>query len=205
MSYSESSARKPIPTGILVTKASKPAPPDKKLVPRRKDGDERSLPWLYIAVGGSVAWVVAIMTIALVAHSQPTEPAFGPVLANNGVPANPAQPEAFVPPEIDEFQKEPAPRKRGEGAPKLVRHLPPREDAPPELVVFPEDARPAAPAPKQALKKDVDRKAFADCEQIGTNVLFHKDPPAAFQRGREEKKIVFVVHLSGNFEDKEFT
>jgi len=32
-----------------------------------------------------------------------------------------------------------------------------------------------------------------------------KDPPEAFQAGQAERKMVFMVHLSGNLEDKEFT
>jgi hypothetical protein len=51
----------------------------------------------------------------------------------------------------------------------------------------------------------IDRKLYADCGQIGSNILFMRDPPDAFQLARAEKKLVFVIHLSGNLEDKEFT
>jgi hypothetical protein len=46
---------------------------------------------------------------------------------------------------------------------------------------------------------------IVECARIGTDVRFMKDPAAAFLRARAEKKMVFIVHLSGNLEDKEFT
>ena len=46
---------------------------------------------------------------------------------------------------------------------------------------------------------------IVDCAQIGTNVRFMKEPAAAFQKARAEKKMVFMVHLSGDLEDKDFT
>jgi hypothetical protein len=62
---------------------------------------------------------------------------------------------------------------------------------------------PALPANKPPLPAN--NGEFVDCEQIGVNVLFMKDAAEAFQRGQAEKKTVFIVHLSGNLEDKEFT
>ena len=57
----------------------------------------------------------------------------------------------------------------------------------------------------QAARDELDLNVFADCAQIGTDVRFLKNPPEAFLRARAEKKLVFVVHLAGNFEDKDFT
>ncbi len=230
MSYSDPSPRKPIPSGILVAKRSTASPPEKP-APKRKESDARQLPWLYIAVGGSVAWGIAILTIALCARSQGSQPAQQPPLALNRPNALPqaGQPAPFVAPDMDEFgigAKEP---KAGDAAPKLVRHLAPRnDDVPPELKVFPEDVIPApapgpveaikkevnlnvkpavapAPVPDKAFKKDINLEVFANCDQIGTNVLFVKDPPQAFKMAFDKKKLVFVVHLSGNLEDKDFT
>ena len=39
----------------------------------------------------------------------------------------------------------------------------------------------------------------------GTSVKFVKDPREAFRRAGKENKIVFLLHLSGNFEDANFT
>jgi hypothetical protein len=75
-----------------------------------------------------------------------------------------------------------------------------------------EDAEPAPDAVDEAPAFNAgpgqfvaDNRLFADCQQIGTNVKFMRDPPEAFKRAKAEKKMVFMVHLSGNLEDKEFT
>jgi len=39
----------------------------------------------------------------------------------------------------------------------------------------------------------------------GTSLKFVKDPEVASQSARKEKKMVFVLHVSGNFEDAKFT
>jgi len=81
----------------------------------------------------------------------------------------------------------------------------PPEEQPKQLVpVVARNRAPVAPAP-QVKHKDLDLKVFANCEQIGTNVLFVKEPPQAFLRAKDEKKMVFMVHLSGNLEDPGFT
>ena len=70
---------------------------------------------------------------------------------------------------------------------------------------------PAAPMEMPNLNEPVERLPalnnadFADCKQIGTTVRFMKDPTTAFARAKAETKLVFVMHLSGNLEDKEFT
>ncbi|HWY87374.1 MAG TPA: hypothetical protein VNX28_11645 [Gemmataceae bacterium] len=43
------------------------------------------------------------------------------------------------------------------------------------------------------------------CEKFGTRIAFLQSPPDAFRKAKEENKQVFFVHLSGNFDDKEFT
>jgi len=48
-------------------------------------------------------------------------------------------------------------------------------------------------------------KTGAVCEKFGTKIAFIKSPPEAFRKAQEENKQVFFVHLSGNFEDNEFT
>jgi hypothetical protein len=66
----------------------------------------------------------------------------------------------------------------------------------------PADAPNAAAAPEI---KPLQKEDFVDCQQIGTDVRFLKNPTEAFQRAAVEKKMVFVMHLSGNLEDKDFT
>lgn len=65
------------------------------------------------------------------------------------------------------------------------------------------NAAPKAAAPQEL--KPLQKDDFVDCAQIGTEVRFLKDPAAAFQRAAAEKKMVFMMHLSGNLEDKDFT
>jgi hypothetical protein len=42
-------------------------------------------------------------------------------------------------------------------------------------------------------------------ENYGTQVLFLNNPTAAEEAARSEKKLLFVMHISGNFEDSCFT
>jgi hypothetical protein len=66
-------------------------------------------------------------------------------------------------------------------------------------------AAPAPVLPGAARNKDIDLNLFANCQQIGTDVLFVKDPPKAFLKAKDEKRMVCMVHLSGNLEDPGFT
>jgi hypothetical protein len=49
------------------------------------------------------------------------------------------------------------------------------------------------------------KKADGSCGSFGTSVEFVDTPSAAAQRARKEQKLVFVLHVSGNFEDPRFT
>jgi hypothetical protein len=59
-------------------------------------------------------------------------------------------------------------------------------------------ARPAAPP---ALKD----KAEGTCGSHGTRVDFVDTPSQAAKIAKKEEKLVFVLHVSGNFEDPRFT
>ncbi|MGF1578143.1 MAG: hypothetical protein ACFCD0_02140 [Gemmataceae bacterium] len=43
------------------------------------------------------------------------------------------------------------------------------------------------------------------CKTFGTTVQFVKTPSLAAQRAAKEEKLVFVLHVSGKFEDPQFT
>ena len=45
----------------------------------------------------------------------------------------------------------------------------------------------------------------ATCGEYGTNLHFEKTPSDAAKKALKEEKLVFVLHVSGNFEDSEFT
>ena len=49
------------------------------------------------------------------------------------------------------------------------------------------------------------KKADGSCGSFGTSVEFVDTPSAAAQRAKKEQKLVFVLHVSGNFEDPRFT
>lgn len=43
------------------------------------------------------------------------------------------------------------------------------------------------------------------CDTFGTSVEFVNTPSEAARLAREQQKLVFVLHVSGNFEDPRFT
>lgn len=43
------------------------------------------------------------------------------------------------------------------------------------------------------------------CGEYGTSVHFEKSPSEAARKALKEEKLVFVLHVSGHFEDSEFT
>jgi hypothetical protein len=45
----------------------------------------------------------------------------------------------------------------------------------------------------------------ATCEKYGTQVSFVSSPSEAAQKAVKEQKLLFLVHLAGNFEDTKFT
>jgi len=47
--------------------------------------------------------------------------------------------------------------------------------------------------------------AAATCSTYGTSVQFEKTPKDAAKRAEKEEKLVLVLHISGLFEDPDFT
>ena len=74
----------------------------------------------------------------------------------------------------------------------LAQAQPPAKSAPPAAV-----AEPAQPSP--FVEKDE-----ASCSH-GTKVKFVDSPKDAAVQAKKEQKLVFVLHVSGNFEDPRFT
>ena len=48
-------------------------------------------------------------------------------------------------------------------------------------------------------------KPVASCGAFGTAVQFVATPSDAARQARQEQKLVFVLHVSGHFEDPRFT
>jgi hypothetical protein len=229
MSKPEGVAVRPIPTGLLVSaadktrkeeKAARPIHADNPLSisnhvrhaerpsPRRKVLPRvREIPWLWIAAGGSVAWVLILLAIGLCTPSSERPTALARPQAITVAPPMlaPPAPEPIIEPVVEwEAPPAQAPELRFREAAHVQAddmHIPP--------IIVPEEGNPAnPPSPKRdpgPARKNVDLTRFASCAQIGADVLFLKEPLAAFQQAHAEKKLVFMVHLAGNLEDKDFT
>jgi len=50
-----------------------------------------------------------------------------------------------------------------------------------------------------------DEPGAATCSTYGTSVHFEKSPSDAARRAKKEEKLVFVLHVSGLFEEPDFT
>jgi hypothetical protein len=213
-----SSGTQPIPTGILVSAPSKVCPAKKPTLKRiaAPRAPASQIPWLWIVTVGSIAWAAFILTIGLsTAQGEPSQPAEPrPAFELVAVAAPSPQPAAQEP--IEELvERNPLPIAEAPKLPMRAVGVARNDPVPPAILFEPDlvevkparswaesNAQQAQPAP---LRKDIDLNVFASCEQIGTNMLFMKDPTDAFKKARAENKLVFMVHLSGNLEDKEFT
>ena len=80
---------------------------------------------------------------------------------------------------------------------------------PPPLVPPPPDppAAPSAdlPPPPPPAEKNQGEPAASTCQTFGTSVAFAVSPAAAEKRAARDGKLVFVLHVSGDFEDHAFT
>jgi hypothetical protein len=63
----------------------------------------------------------------------------------------------------------------------------------------------AAKADKPAAAVKPPDKAEATCGKYGTNVEFVGTPSEAAREAKKEHKLVFILHVSGHFEDPRFT
>lgn len=68
------------------------------------------------------------------------------------------------------------------------------------------DSKPAVPGPSvRPVKPIAPEKSGATCSSHGTQVEFFDTPSEAAEVAKKEQKLVFVLHVSGNFEDPRFT
>ncbi len=136
-----------------------------------------------------LAWIVTHPVKA----SQPPEPATTPAALavvpeeRTETPApTPVAPPAFAPAAV-------TPVSHVNRQDVVLNRIPLLEEAPPPLPPPPRK-EPAAEA-----------AAPANGETYGTNVLFLNNPAAAAESARRDSKLLFVMHISGNFEDSCFT
>jgi hypothetical protein len=50
-----------------------------------------------------------------------------------------------------------------------------------------------------------EEKPIATCGHYGTSVDFESSPSEAGRKARQEEKLLFILHVSGHFEDPKFT
>jgi len=76
---------------------------------------------------------------------------------------------------------------------------------PQAVAIYPEgDNRIVGPAPNPSSGAERASQPEPDCE-TAVAVAFARDPMEAARKAREEHKIMFVLHVSGNFEESKFT
>jgi hypothetical protein len=70
-------------------------------------------------------------------------------------------------------------------------------------------ASPSRSEPKGQIGNEIQPAKAGSCEQganeAPTRVLFAKDPMEAAELAKKEHKLMFVLHVSGNFEESKFT
>jgi hypothetical protein len=64
--------------------------------------------------------------------------------------------------------------------------------------------RPEEPVPSSAVQYPITQSCSA-LTTHGTNVNFLSTPAEAARKAREHNKLTFLLHISGNFEDPDFT
>jgi hypothetical protein len=122
---------------------------------------------------------------------QPAEPA--PVL----VVATASEVKAEAPARLPLVSPDPAavtPVVNANRQDVVLNHVPLVEETPPPL-----------PPPPEKESESAAEGAAGAGETYGTNVLFLNNPAAAAESARRDKKLLFVMHISGNFEDSCFT
>lgn len=169
----------------------------------------RRIPWLWVITGGSAAWALLILAVGASADRPESSVEHGVVTPQAFlVPVTAPTVETAVqeahPPALAVEEDEPD-LSDIVAAPQVLWPKAPVDEMPPPLHIEPEPvvAKPEPPpAPKRRL---VDTTIYASCEQVGSDILFMKNPVDAFKKAAQEKKLVFMVHLSGNLEDPGFT
>ena len=130
-----------------------------------------------VAAAGAALVLVGVALAGAALHFPEPSPAPAPV-------AEPAT--AAIVPGAEVAVNLPAPAP----APSRAPELPAGEDAPAQ------PAPPAAPAPDEPRPSG---------QTYGTRVTFLASPEEAMRVARRERKLVFVLHVSGNFEESCFT
>jgi hypothetical protein len=161
-----------------------------------------SLHWPAILVSASLSLALVIGVVAwIVAHpNKPMLPAeamsladAAPAVETPAVPPAPAQPTPVI-------------------EAKLVFHRPPQREGTVNNLALVEEEPPPLPPPTAPQPKHHPAPAVVEAasaqpagETYGTQVLFLNDLEMAGDQARHDHKLLFVMHISGNFEESCFT
>ncbi len=186
-----------IPVGILVSVTDSSCKRAQRIIRPRKPVSpvpwRSPLPWREVLVAVSAVWLVLVVGVALWAGSSTPAPAPAQEIAVAAVPASAPAADVAAPVAV-ELADLAATAPEPEPTPLLDR-LP----SVPASVALPVSP---TPRPVPPVAPDVPKSCTA---RLGTPIDFVVDPPEAFRRAKAENKLVFMIHLSGNFEDQEFT
>jgi hypothetical protein len=119
---------------------------------------------------------------------------FGLMVPRKAVPAPPVEPPPVVAAQPPGPETIPPPRAI------VIRHAEPAVVTVPVVVPVPTESAIAAPQLPAAEFLPADR-----CKTYDTLVRFHPGPVEAAEEARKSRKMMFVLHISGNFEDPGFT
>jgi hypothetical protein len=164
-------------------------------------GSRRPLICWPVVAGAAVGSLLLVAALfALLPHRRPTALAVPTVevdsalLAAASAPVEaPPAPEPQVAAESVRVEAPPAPKQpvTAPPAPEQQASAPP--PSPPEV------------ADSSVLKLAAAQGKGTTCQQYGTAVSFYDSPAEARAKAREEDKLVFVLHVAGNFEEPGFT
>jgi hypothetical protein len=180
------------------------APP---LLPRRSDEvvRPRMIYWRVVLAAGGFAWVVVVGTIGLLyaANSSTAERKIEAAVTPQEEYA--FAPEAVVDEKLgNKLESKEGPAEISTKKPAATEPTPSFTKAPtsPPLPANLQEkvvSEPLLPVSEQALHRST------DFDKFGTQVAFAGSPAEAAQLALKERKLLFVLHLSGNFEDAKLT
>jgi hypothetical protein len=161
-------------------------------VPRApRSGLFRVIDWRLVAATGLPIWT---FVFGLVAAHRPAPPAPAPAVETAAVTPAPVEP---IP-----LPREVVIRTEYRPVPVVI----PAEPAPVSAPVVPVAAVAPEPAAPAEFKLPASELMPEDrCQTFETKIRFHGDLAAAAAEARASKKMLLVLHLSGNFDDPGFT
>jgi hypothetical protein len=195
-----------IPQSTPAIRATPPPPPAPAVAPSlpapvltapaKPASKPAGINWRTVGVLGGAAWcwIVGVIVVAWMAGGSTEAEERGPVAV--AAPARAAAPVIEKPAPASET---PAPVVELSAPKELVGPPPPTRD---ELEAMLREALKPELPPVAQIEEPVKKEG---CGKCGTAINFMEDPIEAAGKALNQHKILFVVHVSGDFEDPGFT